>query len=115
MNAGHAHEHAHGHVHEPTLPPSGHGTVMLDIGDDVGALVVHTQAAFAGMEIELARRGQTNAFVHTEVRERRLPDGSVHAGVFPAVVAGDFTLLGAGGRPSCDVTISAGGVTEVHW
>jgi hypothetical protein len=115
MNAGHAHEHAHGHVHEPTLPPSGHGTVLLDIGDDVGALVVHTPPAFAGTEIELARHGETNAFVHTEVRERRLPDGSVHAGVFAAVVSGDYTLLGTGGRPSSDVTITAGGVTEVHW
>ena len=117
MSGDHAHATSVGdlHGHEPALPPSGHGTVVLDIGDGVGALVVHTPAALAGVEIELARRGDTRAFVHTEVRERCLPDGSVFAGVFPAVPAGDYTLLGTGTRDVCDVTISEGGVTEVHW
>ncbi len=88
---------------------------MLDIGDGVGALVVHTPAALAGVEIELARRGEARAFVHTEVRERRLPDGSVYAGVFAAVPAGDYTLLGTGASDMCNVTIREGHVTEVHW
>jgi hypothetical protein len=109
------HEHEHEHRPEPALPPSGQGTVVLDIGANVGALIVHTNAAQAGVEIELARRGETKAFVHTEVRERRLPDGSVYAGVFPAVAIGDYTLVGIDGRPSCDVTIEDGRVTEVHW
>jgi hypothetical protein len=114
----HEHEHEHEHVHErreSALAPSGQGTVVLDIGADVGALIVHTNAALAGVEIELARRGEAKAFVHTEVRERRLPDGSVYAGVFPAVAIGDYTLVGIDGRPSCDVTIEDGRVTEVHW
>ena len=54
------------------LPPSGVGTVVLDIGDGIGALVVHTPAAMCVIEIEIARRGETNAFTHTEVRERWL-------------------------------------------
>jgi hypothetical protein len=117
MSGDHSHAASAGHPHgrEPALPPSGQGTVVLDIGDGVGALVVHTPAALAGVEIELARRGETRAFVHTEVRERRLPDGSVFAGVFPAVPVGDYTLLGVGGRDICDVTIIEGGVTEVNW
>ena len=67
-------DHPHGmsagdpHGHERALPPSGHATVVLDIGDGVGALVVHTAAALAGAEIELAQRGETRTFVHTEVR-----------------------------------------------
>jgi hypothetical protein len=125
MSGEHSHgmrgDHSHAtrvgdpHALEPALPPSGHGTVVLDIGDGVGALVVHTPAALAGMEIELARRGETGAFVHTEVRERCLPEGSVFAGVFPAVPVGEYTLLGTGARDMCNVTISEGGVTEVHW
>ncbi len=51
--------------------------------------------------------------MHTDVRERRLPDGSVYAGVFPAVAAGDYTLLGPEGAPDHDVTIASGKVTEV--
>ena len=101
------------HRHEPALPPSGEGTVVLDIGDDVGALVVHASDALSGVEIEIARLGESRAFVHTEVRERRLPEGSVYAGVFPAVAAGEYTLLGIGGGAARNVTISAGRVTEV--
>jgi hypothetical protein len=103
----------HGHHHEHPLPPSGHGTVVLDIGGDVGALVVHATGGLDGAEIELARRGESQAFVHTEVRERRLPEGTVYAGVFPAVAVGEYTLLGLHGGPDHDVTISSGSVTEV--
>ena len=109
-------EHAHTHTarrHEQSLPPSGQGTVVLDIGGDVGALVVHATGELSGVEIELARRGERQAFVHTEVRERRLPDGTLYAGVFPAVMIGEYTLLGLHGRPDHEVTISSGRVTEV--
>jgi hypothetical protein len=117
MSAGHSHgiRDALTGGRECALPPSGHGTVVLDIGEGVGALVVHTSDALAGAEIELARRDETTAFVHTAVRERRLPDGSVFAGVFPALAVGDYTLLGTGERHACSVTIVEGGVTEVHW
>jgi hypothetical protein len=101
------------HTHEHPLPPSGQGTVLLDIGDGVGALVVHAAGELLGVEIELARRGEQQAFVHTEVRERRLPEGTVYAGVFPAVMIGEYTLLGLDGRADHDVTISSGRVTEV--
>ena len=66
---------------------------MLDIGGSVGALVVHTSERFAGREIEIARRGETQQFVHTEVRERHLSDGLVHAAVFAALPEGVYTLL----------------------
>jgi hypothetical protein len=106
--------HDHGtHRHQRALPPSGQGTVVLDLGGDVGALVVHTADELEGVEIELSHRGERRAFVHTEVRERRLPEGSVYAGVFAAVVVGEYTLLGLDGRPDQDVTISSGRVTEV--
>jgi hypothetical protein len=113
-----SHDHDHGQAHhksehEHPLPPSGQGTVLLDIGGDVGALVVHAAGALDGVEIELARRGEKRAFVHTEVRERRLPEGSVYAGVFPAVMIGEYTLLGLDGAPDHDVTISSGTVTEI--
>jgi hypothetical protein len=106
------HEHPQ-HRPEPALPPSRQGTVVLDIGGDVGALVVHTAVALDGVEIELSHRGERQAFVHTEVRERRLPEGAVYAGVFPAVATGEYTLLGLAGRPDHEVTISSGRVTEV--
>ena len=60
-------------VTESSPGPSGPGTVVLDIGDDVGALIVITPAAKAGEEIHVSPvrdpAGRTHAAV---VRERRL-------------------------------------------
>lgn len=109
----HSHPHTHELTREPSLPPSGQGTVVLDIGGDVGALVVHTTDLLDGVEIEIARQGERQAFVHTEVRERRLPEGSVWAGVFPAIAVGDYRLLGLNGSADRDITITSGRVTEV--
>ena len=120
MSHDHAHGHSHDHVHarvsvvaEPRPAPSRQGTVVLDIGDGIGALVVHTTSALAGVEIEIARAGEHTQFVHTEVRERVLPDRSVYAGVFPDVPEGDYTLLEVDGHGRHDVTIRSGRVTEV--
>lgn len=101
------------HHHDQPLAPSGVGTVLLDIGEGVGALVVHAPAALCGVEIEIARRGEPKAFVHTEVRERRLPEGTVYAGVFAELPEGEYTLLDLAVRPERDVTIRSGRVTEV--
>jgi hypothetical protein len=109
----HDHDHSHPHSHEPRLAPSGQGTVLLDIGDGVGALVVHTESALNGVEIEIARRGESHQLVHTEVRERVLPEGSTYAGVFPAIADGEYTLLPVAGNPAVDLTIRSGRVTEL--
>jgi hypothetical protein len=94
---------------------SGEGTVVLDIGGATGALVVHTPGDLAGLEIELARRGEDGPFVHTAVRERHLPGATLLAAVFAEVPAGDYTLLGVGTHPPVAVTVSGGCVTELTW
>jgi hypothetical protein len=103
------------HHHHHDYAPSWDGTVVLDIGGDVGALVVHTPADLGGLEIELARRNEDVAFVHTAVRERHLLDGTVHAAVFAEVPAGSYTLVGIGSRPSIPVAVTGGHVTELRW
>jgi hypothetical protein len=103
------------HQHRHDYGPSWDGTVVLDIGGDVGALVVHTPADLDGLEIELARRNEDVPFVHTAVRERHLLDGTVHAAVFAEVPAGSYTLVGIGSRPSIPVTVTGGHVTELRW
>ena len=80
---------------------------MLDIGGSIGALIVHTPPTWAGAEIELAKRGETQQFVHTEVRERRLPDCEVYAAVFVEVPEGKYTLLGAPPGTRTDVVVRA--------
>jgi hypothetical protein len=88
---------------------------MMEVGGDIGALVVYTPDGLNGLEIELALRGDDRQFVHTEVRERRLPDGTIYAGVFPAVPAGEYTLLSAAALPARDVNVEGGRVAELTW
>lgn len=87
----------------------------MEVGGDVGALVVYTPDVLAGLEIEILRRGDDRPFVHTEVRERRLPDATIYAGVFPAVPAGEYTLLPVAALPALDVSIEGGRVAELSW
>jgi hypothetical protein len=110
MGANHQHQH-----HHHDYGPSGEGTVVLDIGGDTGAVVVHTSSALAGSEIELARRGEDGPFVHTAVRERHLPGSTMLAAVFAEVLAGEYTLIGFGAHPSVPVTVTGGCVTEFSW
>ena len=127
MSDNHDHDHDHGHHHhdhdhhplplrsEPRLPPSTEGSVVMEVGGDIGAIVVYTPDVLEGIEIELALRGEDRQFVHTEVRERRLPDGSIYAGVFPAVPAGEYTLLPVAALPALDVHVEGGRVAELSW
>jgi hypothetical protein len=121
MSGQHTHDDHHHHHHalpltpEVRLPPSTEGSVVMEVGGDVGALVVYTPDALAGHEIELALRGEQRQFVHTEVRERWLPDGTIYAGVFPAVPAGEYTLLSIHALPALDVSVEGGRVAELTW
>jgi hypothetical protein len=112
---GHHRDHHDHDDHRHPLPPSTEGSVVLEVGGDIGALVVYTPDALAGTEIEIAHRGEDHQFVHTEVRERRLPDTTIFAGVFVAVPAGDYTLLPVAAFPAVDFSVEGGCVVELHW
>jgi hypothetical protein len=103
------------HDHHHDLDPSGDGTVVLDIGADVGALVVFTPDRLAMMEIDLTRRGDAQPAMHTAVRGRDLRDGRRYAAVYPAVPAGEYVLPAISGLPSIVVTVDGGRVTEIEW
>jgi hypothetical protein len=65
---------------------------MLDIGSDVGALVVYTSALLAGQEIEIRPQGEAWDGVHTAVRARHLGATVLYAGVFGSLAAGSYDL-----------------------
>jgi hypothetical protein len=106
------HEHRE-HAH--TLDPSGEATVVLDIGGDIGALVLLTPHELAGLEIDIIRAGESRPAMHTAVRVRGLPDGHVHAAVYASVPAGDYVVPATLGLPSIPVSIRGGEVTEIAW
>jgi hypothetical protein len=99
---------------EARLAPSTVGSVLLDVGGDIGALIVPALAGQCGEEIELVPLAPGVPLTHTEVRERRLPGRSVYAAVFPAVPSGAYGLRTAEGVEEA-VVVTGGEVTTAPW
>ncbi len=97
------------------LGPSQDGSVLLDIGGDIGALIVHTPPSLAGVEIEISPAGDPSRRSHTAVRERRGRDHIRYAAIYPTLPAGEYTLWRPGGPPAANVVITGGQVAELHW
>jgi hypothetical protein len=89
-------------------------TVVLDIGKDVGALIIYTEVALRGREIEVSPRG-SSARVHVEVLERRISGRPVFAAVFPGLRAGDYEIWQDFPKRGGSVTIVGGEVATVDW
>jgi len=84
---------------------------VLDIGEDIGALVIYTREEFRGKEIQVSLKGSNAArLVHTAVWERRFNGRVVFAGIYPSLPVGDYIIWT---HPSREVTIVGGSVTEV--
>lgn len=98
---------------------SGPGTVILDIGGCIGALVVVVSPQLAGREIEVEEARATSVAdthrIHTAVRERTMGAGSQFAAVFAAIPAGRWLLSVRGDSARETVDIAAGSVTERDW
>ena len=88
--------------------------VVLDIGGDIGALVVHTTEALLGREVEVSPAGAATQRVHAVVHQRYAGGRQLFAAVFPAL-AQDGYLLWDGERTLGRVQITGGQVTEVAW
>ena len=84
--------------------------VILDIGGDVGALVLYTSPALHGHEIEVAPLGSDARRVHSAVLERCVGDRVLYAAVYPELAAGDYEVCCSG---SPKFTITGGNVSEV--
>ena len=104
-------------------PHAGKGSsVLLDIGDGVGAIVITTPADLQDTEIERRpadRQAPTghHHFPHVAVVPRPSPDGhTVHSAVFPAVAEGRYDLHALPDGPvRLTVDVRSGQVTEATW
>lgn len=90
-------------------------SVVLDIGRDVGALIVYTEPGLAGEEIEISPRESVQDRSHVEVLERRINDQPVFAAVFFGLRAGRYDLWNGAATPSASVTIIGGEVATLDW
>jgi hypothetical protein len=94
--------------------PTGPGTVVLDLGADVGALILDVPAALSGREIEISPAGGGAAArrTHALVRERRTAAGASHAAVYPGLPAADYTIWADPTTAAATITIRGGRVTR---
>jgi hypothetical protein len=96
--------------------PSSAGSVVLDVGPGIGALVLHTPAKLDGAEIEISPLSPPGARrTHSQVRERRTAGGTSFAAVYPGLAAGDYTIWRDAATAAGVVTIEGGSVASIHW
>jgi hypothetical protein len=124
----HAHEHAphehapHEHDHAQGAPHA-HGTateqapenvdnLILDIGADTGALIIHAAVDRDQAEVEISPAGSERARTHNIVRRREAVSGAVYAAVFPALTAGDYVVWRDAVTPAGTVVVHGGQVAS---
>jgi len=124
-------ETAHSHTartstaHEDApVGPSAAGSVVLELGGDVGVLVLHATAALLGREIEISRVGcgtesgtgsGTAGRTHSLVRERSTAAGTRYAAVYPGLAVGRYTVWRDPDTPAGAVTVHGGQVARFRW
>ena len=95
--------------------PSGPGTVVLELGAGVGALVLYTPAELDGREIEISPDDQGGRRTHSQVRPRHMTTGTRYAAVHPDLAAGPYTIWADEQHPAGRVEITGGRVTNWSW
>ena len=84
--------------------------MLVEIGAGRGALVLYAPADQLGTELEIGSLRGPHVHVHTAVRERNLPGGSVCAALFGSLPVGRYRVRGTGQV----VSVEDGAVAEVH-
>jgi len=100
---------------ESVAGPSGPGTVVLELGAGVGALVLFTPADLDGREIEISRDDLGARRTHSRVRPRHMPAGTRYAAVYPDLPAGPYTIWADEEHAAGRVVITGGRVTNWSW
>ena len=126
----HSHDHTHEHSHDPfshahhAHEPHAHEKysdrphpefVVLEIGGDVGALIVYTDPELHGCEIEISRSGEDGARTHKDVLERSEGGRPAFTAVFDQIPEGSYTLWVDDEARARDVQIVGGRVGELDW
>lgn len=89
--------------------------VVLDLGEDVGALIVHTEAHMHGVEVEISATGHDDQRTHKDVLEREINGRPAFTAVFDKVRDGSYTLWVDDLARTREVIVTAGAVSELDW
>ena len=89
--------------------------MVLDIGGNIGSLMILTDQTLAGAEIEVSPVGADARRTHIAIRQRRSPGGTRWAGIFPGLQAGRYTVWSVEDEARDVVTVVGGEVVELDW
>ncbi len=89
--------------------------VVLDVGENIGALILHTDAALHGIEVEISPSGCDGLRTHKEVLEREINGHPAFTAVFDALPAGSYTLWVDDVARARGVSITGAAVAELDW
>lgn len=90
-----------------------HHDIVLDIGNEIGALIIYTGENLRGLQIDVSLKGNLSAKrVHTDVLERRIAGRPVFAAVFASLPEGDYITWS---DPANECTIVGGHIAELDW
>jgi hypothetical protein len=115
----HSHDHSHPHGHQSTeenYAARRHPEhVVLDLGGDIGALILHTRAEMLGVEVEISATGQDDQRSHKDVLEREINGRPAFTAVFDNIRQGTYTLWIDDVACERDVVVTGGSVSELDW
>jgi len=101
------------HEHEPHRVHT--ENVVLEIGEELGALVIYTDPGLLHEEIEISPVADDTRRSHKDVLERRVDGHPLYAAVFDRLESGAYTLWHRDEALERGVSIAGGVVAEVDW
>jgi hypothetical protein len=109
----HDQSHGHGHHHHHEAAEARAQPVVLDLGGDIGALVVYTDPELLGVEIELSPAGADEERRHKQVLSRLLGPVTATVLVYDNLPQGDYTLWVDETDPIRGIRVAGGEVAEL--
>ena len=98
-----------------TYAPSRQGTVLLDIGGEIGAIVVHTPPHLHGHRIEVSPAAEPRRRAHAAVRSRLVRGGVGYSMVLGGLRQGRYVVWRDADTPLGEIDVRGGSVAEVTW
>jgi hypothetical protein len=111
----HSHPHTHEAGEENYAARRHSEAVVLDIGEDLGALIVHTDAGMLGVEVEISATGQHDRRSHKDVLEREIDGCPAYTAVFDKVHEGSYTLWVDDVARARNVAVTGASIVELDW